>query len=242
MKIVGKGYAKIDGMSIATGKPVYTDDLVMKEALVIKILRSPHAFAKIKSIDTTRAENIEGVACVLTYKDVPNNRFTLAGQSYPEPSPYDRLILDQIVRYVGDEVAIIAAQDEKTAVHAMKLIKVQYEVFEPVLDFEKAIDHKSVVHAEEDLHCNINIDMEQSRNIVVSHNIEFGNVEEEIKKCAIVIEETYYTQAQAHAMMETYRSFSYMDHAERLVTVSSTQIPFHVRRRNIYSLSWKNFL
>lgn len=230
MKVVGKGYTKIDGMSIATGKPVYTDDLVMKEALVIKILRSPHAFAKIKSIDTSRAENLEGVACVLTYKDVPNNRFTLAGQSYPEPSPYDRLILDQVVRYVGDEVAIIAAEDEKTALKAMKLIKVEYEIFEPVLDFEKAIDHKSVVHPEDDLHCNINIDMDQQRNIVVSHNVEFGNVEEEIKKCPIVIEETYYTQAQAHAMMETYRSFSYMDHVGRLVTVTSTQIPFHVRR------------
>ncbi|MGK0465438.1 xanthine dehydrogenase family protein molybdopterin-binding subunit [Clostridium sp.] len=230
MKVVGKGYKKIDGMSIATGKPVYTDDLVMKEALVIKILRSPHAFAKIKSIDTSRAENIVGVECVLTYKDVPNNRFTLAGQSYPEPSPYDRLILDKVVRYVGDEVAIIAAEDEKTALKAMKLIKVEYEVFEPVLDFEKAIDHKSIVHNEEDLHCNINLGMEKERNIVVTHDVEFGNVEEEIKKCSIVIEETYYTQAQAHAMMETYRSFSYIDYAERLITVTSTQIPFHVRR------------
>lgn len=230
MKAVGKGYTKIDGMNIATGKPLYTDDLVMKEALVIKILRSPHAFARIKAIDTSRAEKIEGVECVLTYKDVPNNRFTLAGQSYPEPSPYDRLILDKVVRYVGDEVAIIAAEDEKTALKAMKLIVVEYEVLEPVLDFEKAIDHKSVVHAEEDLHCNINIDMQQGRNIVVSHSVEFGNVEEEIKKCPIIIEETYYSQAQAHAMMETYRSFSYLDYTGRLVTVSSTQIPFHVRR------------
>ncbi|GAA0727724.1 molybdopterin-dependent oxidoreductase [Clostridium malenominatum] len=230
MKVVGKGYAKIDGMTIATGKPVYTDDLVMKEALVIKILRSPHAFARIKSIDTSRAEKIEGVECVLTYKDAPNNRFTLAGQSYPEPSPYDRLILDPIVRYVGDEVAIVAAIDERTALKAMKLIKVEYEVFEPVLDFEKAIDHKSVVHPEEDMHLNIDLGMNKDRNIVVEHNVEFGNVEEEIKKCDLVIEETYYSQAQAHGMMETYRSFSYIDHTGRLVTVSSTQIPFHVRR------------
>lgn len=230
MKVVGKGYRKIDGMIIATGKPVYTDDMVMKEALVIKILRSPHPFARIISIDTSKAEKVDGVECVLTYKDAPNNRFTLAGQSYPEPSPYDRLILDPIVRYIGDEVAIVAAVDERTALKAMKLIKVEYEVFEPILDFEKAIDHKSVVHPEDDMHLNIDLGMEKDRNIVVSHNIEFGNVEEEIKKCDIVVEETYYSQAQAHAMMETYRSFSYMDHTGRLVTVSSTQIPFHVRR------------
>ena len=135
MKFVGKGIDKIDGMAISTGKPVYTEDLVMPNTLVIKLLRSPHAFAKIKNIDTTKAEKITGVECILTYKDVPNVRFTVAGQSYPEPSPYDRLILNQILRYVGDEVAIIAAVDEKTALQAMKLIKVEYEVFEPVLDF-----------------------------------------------------------------------------------------------------------
>ena len=116
MNIVGKGIAKIDGMSIATGKPVYTDDLAAKEALVVKILRSPHPYAIIEDIDIKRALMVPGVECVLTYKDVPNNRFTLAGQSYPEPSPYDRLILDKTVRYVGDEVAIIAAKDEKTAI------------------------------------------------------------------------------------------------------------------------------
>mgnify|MGYP004571684473 CR=1 FL=1 len=126
MKIVGKGIHKIDGMSIATGKPVYTDDLAAKDALVVKILRSPHAYAKIKNIDTSRALMVDGVECVLTYKDVPNNRFTLAGQSYPEPSPYDRLILEDTVRYVGVELSIIAAIDEKTAVKALKMIKVEY--------------------------------------------------------------------------------------------------------------------
>ena len=93
MNIVGKGIKKIDGMSITTGKPVYTDDLSAKDALVVKILRSPHAYAKIKDIDTSKAEMVDGVECVLTYKDVPKSRFTLAGQTYPEPSPYDRLIL-----------------------------------------------------------------------------------------------------------------------------------------------------
>lgn len=158
MNIVGKGIAKIDGMSIATGKPVYTDDLAAKEALVVKILRSPHPYAIIEEIDTKRALMVPGVECILTYKDVPNNRFTLAGQSYPEPSPYDRLILDKTVRYVGDEVAIIAAIDEKTALKAMKMIKVKYNVLKPVIDMEEAIDNESIIHTE-DVHCNFDIGM-----------------------------------------------------------------------------------
>ncbi|MEG2985204.1 MAG: molybdopterin cofactor-binding domain-containing protein, partial [Peptostreptococcaceae bacterium] len=229
MKVVGKGIQKIDGMAIATGKPVYTDDLAAKDALVVKILRSPHAYAKIKNIDTSRALNIDGVECILTYKDVPNARFTLSGQSYPEPSPYDRLILEDTVRYVGDEVAIVAAVDEKTAVKAMKMIKVEYEVLKPVVDMEEAIDSEVVIH-EENLHCNFDIGMERERNIVSKHFYEKGNIEEELEKCDLVIEETYYTQAQAHAMMETYRAYNYLDHNGRLVVVSSTQIPFHVRR------------
>ena len=229
MNIVGKGIAKIDGMSIATGKPVYTDDLASKEALVVKILRSPHPYAVIEEIDIKRALMVEGVECVLTYKDVPNNRFTLAGQSYPEPSPYDRLILDKTVRYIGDEVAIIAAVDEKTAIKAMKMIKVKYNVLTPVIDMEKAIDNENIVHTE-DIHCNFDIGMERERNIVSKHLYEKGNVEEELAKCDVVVEDTYYTQAQAHAMMETYRAYNYLDHAGRLVVVSSTQIPFHVRR------------
>lgn len=229
MNIVGKGIKKIDGMSITTGKPVYTDDLSAKDALVVKILRSPHAYAKIKDIDTSKAEMVDGVECVLTYKDVPKSRFTLAGQTYPEPSPYDRLILEDVVRYVGDEVAIVAAIDEKTAIKAMNLIKVKYEVLTPVLDFEEAIGNKTMVH-DEDRHCNFDIGMQREKNIVSHHDYTKGDVEKVLSNCDVVIEETYYTQAQAHAMMETYRAYNYLDHMGRLVVVSSTQIPFHVKR------------
>ena len=229
MNIIGKSIAKIDGMAIATGKPVYTDDLASKDALVVKILRSPHAYAKIKNIDTKRALMIDGVDCVLTYKDVPDTRFTLAGQSYPEPSPYDRLILEDTVRYVGDEVAIVAAVDEKTAVKAMRMIKVEYEVLEPVLDFEKATETDVLVH-DTHRHTNFDIGMEREKNIVSTHNYTKGNIEKTLQDCDVVVEETYYTQPQLHGMMETYRSYNYLDHAGRLVVVSSTQIPFHVRR------------
>ncbi|AQS59174.1 xanthine dehydrogenase family protein molybdopterin-binding subunit [Desulforamulus ferrireducens] len=231
MKYVGKGVPKIDSLRIATGHPVYTEDVVPANPLVVKILRSPHAFAKIINIDTSKAAELEGVVCILTHRDVPKTRFTLAGQSYPEPSPYDRYILDEIVRYVGDEVAIIAAVNEKIALRAMELIKVEYEVYEPVLDFETAHEHPSVVHPETDLICNVDIAMQQDKNIVCSHYQEIGNVEQEFAKCAVVVEETYYTQAQAHAMMETYRAVSYLDHTGRLVVTSSTQIPFHIRRQ-----------
>lgn len=231
LKNVGRSIPKIDGLSIAMGKPVYTEDLVMPHALVVKILRSPHAYAKISSIETTRAKNVEGVECILTYKDVPNARFTLAGQSYPEPSPYDRLILENIVRYVGDEVAIIAAVDEKTALKAMKLIKVEYEVLEPVLDFEQAIGHSSLVHPEEDLAVNFDIGLNKEKNIASSYQEAVGDVDQVLRECAVVVEDVYYPQAQAHAMMETYRAFTYQDHMGRLVVVSSTQIPFHIRRQ-----------
>ncbi|MCX7780904.1 MAG: molybdopterin-dependent oxidoreductase [Negativicutes bacterium] len=230
-KVIGQAIPKLDALPIATGKPVYTEDLTPPNALTVKILRSPHAFARIVAIDTTKAKALSGVACVLTYQDVPNIRFTLAGQSYPEPSPYDRLILDPIVRYVGDAVAIIAATDETTALKAMELIEVHYEVYEPVLDFEQAMNHSSVVHPEPDLFCNYDIGMNKERNIVCTHKIEVGDVEAELKNCDVMVENTYYTQAQSHAMMETYRAVSYLDHAGRLVVISSTQIPFHVRRQ-----------
>ena len=231
MKWVGKSVAKIDGVAIATGKPLYTEDLTVPGTLTVKLLRSPHAFARIRSIDTAAAKALEGVECVLTYQDVPQVRFTKAGQSYPEPSPYDRLILDQWVRYVGDEVAIVATIDEKTALKALELIKVDYEVLEPVLDLESAIDHPSVVHPENDLHCNFPIGLEKDRNIASSHTSEYGDVEAELSKCDVVVEESYRTQAQAQAMMETFRTFTQLDHAGRLVVISSTQIPFHVRRQ-----------
>ncbi|MBO3443662.1 molybdopterin cofactor-binding domain-containing protein [Clostridium sp. CCUG 7971] len=229
MSLIGKSVPKTDGLAIATGKPVYTDDLSSKDALIVKILRSPYANAKIKNIDTKIALLVPGVECVLTYKDVPGTRFTLAGQSYPEPSPYDRLILEDRVRYVGDEVAIVAAIDEKSANKALKMIKVEYEVLDAVIDFETAIDNKVIVH-EEERHCNFDIGMQRERNIVSTHKYEKGNIEEVMKSCDVVVEETYYTQAQAQAMMETYRAYNYLDHMGRLVVVSSTQIPFHVRR------------
>lgn len=230
MKHVGKSYDKVDAKGILSGKPSYTGDFVPKDALIIKVLRSPHAQARIKSIDTSKAKLIPGVEAIFTYEDVPNTRFTLAGQTYPEPSAYDALILDPVVRYVGDEVAIVVAKDEATALKAMPLIKVEYEVQKPVLDLHTAIDHETVVHPEEDILNHIPVGQDYKRNICVSYHKRVGDIEAELAKCDYVVEGTYFDQATRQSAMEPFQSFGYIDHLGRIVIVSSTQIVFHVRR------------
>ncbi|WP_291259566.1 molybdopterin cofactor-binding domain-containing protein [Fusobacterium sp.] len=239
MRFVNKEMKKIDGIGLITGKPFYTEDLVAnQEYLIVKLLRSPHAYAKIKSIDTTIALKVPGVEGIYTYKDVPQTMFTLAGQSYPEPSPYDRKILDEYVRYVGDPVAIVAAVDEESAEKAMKLIKVKYEVLEAVVDYEKALDSHILVHKDR-AHINYDtIGYDNKRNLASSYLQEKGDVEKGFSESEVIIENTYYTQPQIHAMMETYRSASYFDVYGRLTVISSTQIPFHVRRHLARALDY----
>lgn len=230
MNSVGKGVVKKDAMALVTGQPVYCDDLAPKDCLIVKLLRSPHAYAKIRSIDTSIAKRIPGIEAVYTYEDVPTSRFTLAGQSYPEPSPYDRRILENVVRYVGDEVAIVAGANEDCVDRALKAIKVDYEVLEPLLDFEKSIDNAIVVHEEDDYKCLCEIGNDVKRNIVSSGESVVGDVDAVLKDCEVVLERDYHTKANAQAMMETMRSYCYIDTYGRLNCVSSTQIPFHVRR------------
>ena len=230
MKHIGKSYDKVDAKGILSGKPSYTGDFVPKDALIIKVLRSPHAQAKIKSIDTSKAKLIPGVEAIFTYEDVPNTRFTLAGQTYPEPSAYDALILDPVVRYVGDEVALVVAKDEATALKAMPLIKVEYEVQKPVLDLRTTMDHETVVHPEDDILNHIPVGQDYKRNICVSYHKRVGDIEGELAKCDYVVEGTYFDQATRQSAMEPFQSFGYIDHLGRIVIVSSTQIVFHVRR------------
>ncbi|MDW7673495.1 MAG: molybdopterin cofactor-binding domain-containing protein [Bacillota bacterium] len=236
MKEINKAIPKVDGMSLVLGKPVYTEDLAFNNALIVKMLRSPHAFARVKSINIDRAMKLEGVECVLTYQDVPRKPFTRAGQSYPEPSTYDKFILDEYVRYVGDEVAIVAATTEAIAEKALKLIKVEYEVLEPVLDFEQAEGHPSVIHPEPEAHALKDTGFDPRRNVAATFDTSFGDLEGVMTACDVVVKGRYYSQAQAHAMMETHRAFTYLDHQGRLVITSSTQVPFHVRRIVAYSL------
>lgn len=229
-KTVGKTYRKKDAMQLLLGKPVYVDDITPKEALVVKILRSPHPNAIIESINTDIAKKVPGVVDIYTWEDVPKNRFAIAGQTFPEPSPYDRLILDRHVRFSGDAVAIIAAEDEKAAQKAMNLIRVQYRVMEPVLDFRTAKDNPILVHPEEDWYPPCPVGGDNKRNLVASETSECGDVDGVMADCDIVIDHTYHTKAVQQAMMETFRTYTEFDRYGRLHVVSSTQIVFHVRR------------
>lgn len=217
-------------MALVTGKPVYTDDLAPKDCLIVKILRSPYANAWIEEIKTGTAAQVRGIAGVFTYKDVPQKRFTLAGQTYPELSPYDRLILDRHLRFVGDGVAIVAGETEAAVDKAMKRIKVKYRVEEPVLDIHKAKDNPILVHPEENWESKVPVGADNQRNLCATHTEEVGNVEEVLSQCKYTVDYVYHTKANQQAMMETFRSYCCMDHFGRLNVVSSTQIPFHVRR------------
>lgn len=230
MKYVNQPVRKTDAMSLVTGKPVYTDDLAPKDCLIVKILRSPHANAWVEEIKTGNAEKVAGIACVLTYKDVPQKRFTLAGQTAPEMSPDDRLILDRHVRFIGDAVAIVAGETEDAVDKALKRIKVQYRVEAPVLDMHKAKDNPILVHPEEDWKLKIPLGGDHKRNLCATALEEHGDVDKVLSECKYTVEHTYHTRANQQTMMETFRTACYMDHFGRLIVLSSTQIPFHVRR------------
>lgn len=230
MKYVNQPVRKTDAMSLVTGKPVYTDDLAPKDCLIVKILRSPHANAWVEDIRTGNAEKVAGIACILTYKDVPQKRFTLAGQTAPEMSPDDRLIIDRHVRFVGDVVAIVAGETEEVVDKALKRIRVDYRVETPVLDMHKAKDNPILVHPEEDWKLKIPLGGDNKRNLCATAVEEHGDVDKVLAECKYTIERTYHTKANQQAMMETFRTACYLDHFGRLVVLSSTQIPFHVRR------------
>ena len=226
---VGKSVRKKDSMQLLLGKPVYTEDIV-PDALVVKLLRSPHANAIVETIDTSKALKLDGVVAIYTLEDVPQDRFSNAGQTYPETSPYDRLIIDRHVRYVGDVVAIVAAEDEATANKALSRIKVSYQVLEPVLDFRAAKDNPVLVHPEDNWRTLGELGADNQRNLVATTADEDGDPDAVFADCDIVLERTFHTKAFNQAMMETFRTFAQMDRYGRLHIISSTQIVFHIRR------------
>ena len=229
-KYISAPVRKKDAMQLLLGKPLYTCDVTPKDALVVKVLRSPHAHALVESIDTALAEKVEGIAAVFTYKDVPQKRFTLAGQTSPEPSPKDRLILDRHLRFVGDAVAIVAGETEKAVDLAMRRIKVKYQKLPAILDLHDALDSETLVHPEENWESPVPVGADNKRNLV-AHDVESdGDVDAVMAECDVVIERTYHTQSCQQAMMETFRTYTEMDAYGRLHVVSSTQIVFHLRR------------
>ena len=229
-KTVGKPLRKKDAMSLLLGKPAYVDDVTPSNCLVVKVLRSPYAHALIQEINTANAMKVPGMAAVYTWEDVPQRRFTMAGQTFPEPSPYDRLILDRRLRFVGDAVTILAGETEEAVDKAMKLVKVKYEVLEPVLDIHTAKDNPILVHPEENWKSMCPVGADNRRNLCAHDSCEDGDVEGVMDSCDLVVEHTYHTKACNQAMMETFRTYTEMDPYGRLHVVASTQVVFHVRR------------
>ena len=231
--VVGKSPRKVDGLGLVTGRPKFVADLQLPDTLHVKILGSPHAHARIVSIDPSAAEAMPGVACVLTHENTPATRHTTAGQGYPEPSPYDARMFDTKVRFVGDRVAAVAAETEEIAEAALKAIQVEYEVLEPVLSIDEALRPGAPVIHDEDDSPGI---YDAARNIVADVDIDVGDVNRGFEESDLVVERTCETQYAQHTPIETHVVLSYLDSDERLVLRTSTQVPFHVRRIVAFTL------
>lgn len=235
-KTVNQSVRKIDSLALAQGKPLYVADVNMPGMLHAKVLGSPHAHAKITKIDTSKAEALPGVHCVLTYENVPRIIHTTAGQGYPEPSPYDNYILDNKVRFVGDRVAAVAAESVEIAEKALKLIDVEYEVLPAVFDPEKAREPDApIIHDEPEAKVMIPVFYEPKNNHVSHTDFTFGDVEQELAAADHVFERRFVTQYAQHTPIEPHVCLAYHDQSDshesdRIIIKTSTQVPFHARR------------
>jgi putative selenate reductase molybdopterin-binding subunit len=230
MKTVGHPEKKVDAVKLVQGKPAFTADIEMRDLLYAKVLRSPHAHAEIKNIDTSEAEALPGVAAVLTWKDIPRVVYSTAGQSHPIPGPLDSFSLDHKVRFVGDRVAMVAAETEDIAYQALELIKVDYEVLPPIVDPTKAMAEGSPVIHDEPEYVDFG-DSDASRNIAAKIRIDIGDVEKGFAKADHIFEEEYEVPKVQLAHIEPHVTLTCWDEDDRLVIRTSTQVPFHVRRQ-----------
>ncbi|SFD30756.1 xanthine dehydrogenase molybdenum-binding subunit XdhA [Clostridium uliginosum] len=221
--IVGNSVIRFDAVAKVTGKAKYVDDFFISDMLIGKVLRSPYAHAIVKNIDTSKAKALDGVEAVITHKDLPKIKFATAGHPWSlDPSHRDiedRLILTNKARFVGDAIAAVVAVDEVVAAKALELIDVDYEVLEPILKSEDALKKDAPI-----------IHEERPNNILSSFGSEIGNVEEDLKKADRVFEGKFETSMVQHCHMENHSTYVYVDSEERIVIVSSTQIPHIVRR------------
>jgi putative selenate reductase molybdopterin-binding subunit len=225
--VVGHPEIKVDAVKLAKGKPAFTDDINLPGMLYAEMLTSPHGHARIRNIDTSKAKALQGVHAVLTYKDIPRVIYASGGQSWPNPKPWDQVSLDNKVRFVGDRVAVVAAETPEIARAAVKLIDVDYEVLPVVLDPREAGKLGApVIHDEPDA---VGIP-DASRNLVNVVDAVWNDVDKVFAECDRVFENTYYTPKQQQAHIEPHITITYWDEDERLVVRTSTQVPFHARR------------
>jgi putative selenate reductase molybdopterin-binding subunit len=227
LRVVGKPERKVDAVKLALGKPVFTDDVHLRGMLHARLLLSPHAHARIVRIDASKARALPGVHAVLTYKDIPQVRFTTAGQSFPEPSPFDTVSLDSKVRFVGDRVAAVAAETPESAEEALKLIEVEYEVLPAVLDMEDAmVSGTPVIHDEPDARGIY----DASHNLAAYIHAEAGDLVRGFEQADLILEREYRVPPVQHTPLENHVCITWWDEDDRLVVRTSTQVPFHVRR------------
>jgi len=225
MKTIGKKTIRVDGESLVKGKPVFADDIKLDNPLYIKILHSHIAHAKIKNIDTAKAMEMDGVAAIYTHKDFKKHYYTTAGQGYPEPSPRDFRILDDTVRYVGDNVAFVAAESVDIAEEALEGIKVDYEELPANFDYTKAVDSPQIHPSKGPTGIH-----DVKKNIAANLSAEVGNTKNALAKADFVFSKEYSTPFVQHAHIEPHITLTWLDENGRLVIRTATQVPFHVRR------------
>ena len=231
LKVVGHSPTKVDGLGLACGKEIFVADDLPRGTLIVRILTSPHAHARIVDIDTSRAKAVRGVKAVLTWKDLPRVAHTTAGQGYPEPSPYDTFTLDFKVRFVGDRVAAVAAETEEAAVEALSLIDVKYELLPAILDPRESMQPDApVIHDEPEAHMIIPVPYDPSRNVASACHAVVGDVEQGLAEADFVVEREFSVHQAQHCPMEPHVALAWIDPRGRLTIKTSTQVPFHVRR------------
>lgn len=227
---VGRSVPKIDSLSLATGRERFTSDFRIENPLHLTLLYSPLAHAEIRDIDISAAEMTKGVVDILHYKNVPRVLHTTAGQGYPEPSPYDTLLFDKRVRFVGDRVALVAAGTRERAEEAIAKIRVDYEPLEPLFDMEKAMDPTSPRIHVDDEHAKISTTYRPEVNLAAEVEIGFGDLEKGTQEADFIEEHAYTTQYASHCAIEPHAACAFFDERDRLIILSSTQVPFHARR------------
>ena len=223
---VGKNIPKQDGTNLVTGKPVYTADWSPPGLLHLKVLRSPYPHARIRDIDTTKAEALPGVEAVFTYKDVPRKAYSTAGHGAPVPDPFDHYLLDNKVRFIGDRVAAVVAETEAIASQACELIEVDYEILPHVIDPVEAMKGETVIHDEPEssqIH-------DAAHNIAGEVYLDKGNLAAGFAAADLIVENTYILPAVQHVHLEPHTSISWYDENGILTVRSSTQVPFHCQR------------
>jgi putative selenate reductase molybdopterin-binding subunit len=231
LKVVGHNVRKIDALGMACGRELYVADHDTSDALIGYVVPSPHAHARIKRIDATRARAIPGVHAVLTHEDVPRIAHTTAGQGYVEPSPYDAFVLDNKVRFVGDRVALVAADTRELAEEAGKALDIEWELLEPVFDPNKAMDPGApVIHDEPEAHMPIPVPYDAGRNMAAEATMGVGDIEQVLSTSHLSVTREYSTHYAQHCPIEPHVCLGYLDPRNRLVLVTSTQVPFHARR------------